>query len=161
MMLRHGRQSRDKGGSVIEFALSAVVILAVMFGIIDAGRALYSYDWVAHAARAGTRFMIVRGIYCQYDPMPLPGGCPATAADASNYITNANGNGFDATGINTSQVTVTTTCFLVGHALGPPPCAPTGWVIVDVAYNFKFITPFLAGIPAWEMTSSSKVIVQN
>jgi hypothetical protein len=144
----------------VEFALSAVVVLAVLFGIIDAGRALYSYDWVVHAARSGTRFMIVRGTYCQYDPMPLPGGCPATAADATNYITNATGNGFDATGINTSQVTVSVGC-LTGAVFAPPPCAPAAPVQVKVDYNFKFITPFLAGIPPWAMTSTSKVIVQN
>jgi hypothetical protein len=160
-MSRRRRQNGDSGSALVEFAISSVVILSVLFGIIDAGRALYAFDWVGNAARQGTRFMIVRGLYCVYDPVPLPGGCPATAADSTNYITNATGNGLDTTGIDTSQVTVTTTCFLVGHALGPPPCAPTGWVIVNVQYNFRFITPFLAAIPPWQMTSTSKVIVQN
>lgn len=160
VMPRHRPKNRDSGSALVDFAVSAVLILAVLFAIIDAGRALYAYDWVVHAARSGARFMVVRGTYCQYDPMPLPGGCPATAGDATNYITNANGNGFDASGINTSQVTVTVEC-LTGAVFAPPPCAPAAPVQFEVQYNFKFITPFLASIHQWTMHSTSKLIVQN
>jgi len=144
---------------MLEFAISTVVILTVLFGIIDVGRAAYAYDWVVHAARQGARFMIVRGTYCIYDPVPLPGGCPATAQDATNYITNANGNGLDTTGIATNQVTVFTNCFRVANEQGPPPCAPTGWIRVRVQYNFSFVSPF---VPlTWTMHSTSYMVVQN
>jgi len=158
------RQNGEAGGGLIEFAISLVLILTVLFGIIDVGRAMYAYDWVANAARKGTRFMIVRGTGCANNPMPLLGGCPATATDSLNYITNANGNGLDITGIDPSQVQVNTLCFATNTVARLPPCAPDGgYVQVRVTYTFKFITPFLAaafpsGVP---MTSTSNVVVQN
>ena len=161
--MRQLRRNRDKGTALVEFALSATVILAVLFGIIDGARALYAYDWVANAARKGTRFMIVRGTFCANNPMPLPGGCPATKQNVDDYIKNTNGNGLDVTGIDTSKVVTNTTCFWVHSTGAPPPCAPGGWVKVSVTYTFSFITPFLRVLPlhSWPMESSSQVIVQN
>jgi len=157
-MARNRRQNGARGNALVDFAVSTVVILTALFGIIDVGRALYAYDWVAHAARQGARFMIVRGTFCANNPVQLPGGCPATGKDCVNYITNANGNGLDTTGIDTSQVTVTTGC-LTGAVFAPPPCAPSYPVQVKVQYNFKFLSPF---VPlSWSMQSTSKVIVQN
>lgn len=160
------RNSRDsqKGSALVDFALSLIIVLSVLFGIIDVGRALYAYDWVANAARKGSRFMEVRGTPgCLKNPHLLSGGCPATATDATNYITNANGNGIDTTGINANQLTVTSLCRVTGSIGTQPPCADTTWVQVKVTYNFKFITPFLAvAFPSgWDMHSSSEVIVQN
>lgn len=159
MQSRPQPPDKDKGTGLIEFALASVTILTVLFGIIDVGRAAYAYDWISNAARLGARFMIVRGTNCINNPVLLPGGCPATAADSTNYITNSNGTGIDTSGIDTRELTVTTTCFLVGHTLGPPPCAPTGWLRVQIQYNFKFLSPF---IPlTWQMQSTSQEIVQN
>jgi len=145
---------------MIEFAIASTVVLAVLFGIIDAGRALYAYNWTSNAARKGTRFMIVRGEFCVQDPMPLTGGCPATAQNLDDYIKNTNGNGLDTTGIDTSKITTATEC-ITGAVFVPPPCAAGGAVKVNVTYTFNFITPFLRVIPAWNMTSYSQVIVQN
>jgi Flp pilus assembly protein TadG len=159
--MRRLRREREKGSALVEFAVSAILILTVLFGIIDAGRALYAYDWVANAARKGTRFMEVRGTSCTNNPHLLSGGCPANSADARNYITNANGNGVDTTGIDTSQVSVSSLCYVTRTVGSLPPCAPTTWVEVTVNYQFKFITPFLTYIAPWQMHSSSEVIVQN
>jgi len=154
------RRNRQKGSALIELAVSLLLILSVLFGIIDAGRALYAYDWVGNAARKGTRFMMVRGVNCLHNPQLLPGGCPANSTDSTNYIKNAYGNGVDTTGIDTSQVTVTTTCQVAGTSFTLPPCAATVWVQVTVQYQFNFITPFLSHLP-WTMRSTSRMIVQN
>jgi len=155
------RRNTEKGSALVEFALSLLVILSVLFGIIDVGRALYAYDWVANAARKGTRFMIVRGVNCLHNPQLLQGGCPADATDAANYVINANGQGLDITGIDTSQVHVTSQCYVTATVGSLPPCAPTTWVKVTVSYQFNFITPFLSSFAPWTMRSSSQMIVQN
>jgi hypothetical protein len=48
---RHGQRSQ----ALIEFALISPVLLLLVFGIIDLGRAVFYYDTVNHAAREGAR----------------------------------------------------------------------------------------------------------
>lgn len=146
----------ELGQTLVEFALATAVILTVVFGLIDIGRALYTYDWVADSARKGARFMMVRGTTCDTN---MPGNlqvtpCPATQDDSSNYVKSL------ALGLDPSKITVTTTCFATAAPFNPPPCAARGWVRVQVTYNFNFITPFIHVLP-WNMTSSSQIYVQN
>ena len=48
---RAGQQSQ----ALIEFALISPVLLLLVFGIIDIGRAIFYYDTLTHAAREGAR----------------------------------------------------------------------------------------------------------
>ena len=158
-MIQHSRRrNADKGTALVEFSLAAFTILVLLFGIIDVGRAAYAYDWVSNAARLGTRFMIVRGTNCPNNPVLLPGGCPATAQNLSDYITNASGTGINTSGIDTSQVTVSSEC-ITAAVFAPPPCADKWWVQVKVQYEFRFLSPL---VPlSWQMQSISRVVVQN
>jgi Flp pilus assembly protein TadG len=47
--------SGQKSQALIEFALVSPVLLLLLFGIIDIGRAVFYYDTLAHAAREGAR----------------------------------------------------------------------------------------------------------
>jgi Flp pilus assembly protein TadG len=49
--LRNGQRSQ----ALIEFALVSPVLLLLLFGIIDIGRAVFYYDTLNHAAREGAR----------------------------------------------------------------------------------------------------------
>jgi Flp pilus assembly protein TadG len=146
----------ERGQTLVEFALATAVILTVVFGLIDLGRALYTYNWVADSARKGARFMMVRGNMCRTnmpdDLQVTP--CPATQTDSLNYVKSL------ALGLDQSKISVSTTCQATGGALIPPPCAARGYVRVQVTYNFNFITPFVNVLP-WNMTSSSQIYVQN
>src|SRR5258708_12338235 len=48
---RAGQRSQ----ALIEFALISPVLLLLVFGIIDIGRAVFYYDTLSHAAREGAR----------------------------------------------------------------------------------------------------------
>jgi Flp pilus assembly protein TadG len=50
-----------RGQSLIEFALILPMMLVVMFMITEFGRALYTYNVLATAARAGARAAVVAG----------------------------------------------------------------------------------------------------
>lgn len=50
---------REGGQSVVEFALIVPLILLLFFGAIDMGRAVFAYNTLAQAARAGNRVAIV------------------------------------------------------------------------------------------------------
>ncbi len=51
----HPRSRRESSQALIEFALISPVLLVLLFGIIDIGRAVFYYDTVNHAAREGAR----------------------------------------------------------------------------------------------------------
>jgi Flp pilus assembly protein TadG len=166
-MIRTIRPRNGESGNVlVEFSVSLVVILTVLFGIIDVGRALYAYDWVSHAARLGTRYAMVRGA-CELDngdPCPncsggvnsLPcqaTGTSSTAGDIQNYVNTT------AIGIDTSNVTVTAQCYVTAKAASNPPCATGTWINVKVAYKFSFVSPLFP--LTWTMHSTSERTVQN
>ena len=48
-------RSGERSQALIEFALVSPVLLLLIFGIIDIGRAVFYYDTMAHAAREGAR----------------------------------------------------------------------------------------------------------
>jgi Flp pilus assembly protein TadG len=55
---------RQRGGgqnsqALIEFALISPVLLLLLFGILDLGRAVFYYDTVSHAAREGARTAVI------------------------------------------------------------------------------------------------------
>jgi len=54
----HSRRGQH-GQALVEFALVFPVLLLLIFGIIDAGRLIYTYNTVANAARDGARVAIV------------------------------------------------------------------------------------------------------
>ena len=56
------RLVRDEhGAELIEFAVVSLLLLALMFGIVEFGRGIWIYGSVAHLAREGARWSIVRG----------------------------------------------------------------------------------------------------
>src|SRR6185503_16640662 len=51
----------DDGSGMVEFALVAVFLMAILFGIIEFGLAAWEKNAAASAAREGARYAIVRG----------------------------------------------------------------------------------------------------
>ncbi len=50
-----GRKARDRGATAVEFALVLPLLLLLVFGIIDFGRALNAQITLTQAAREGAR----------------------------------------------------------------------------------------------------------
>ena len=152
MKIRTVRQrNAEAGNALVEFAITMVVILILLFGIVDVGRALFAYDWVSNAARVGARFAMVRGATCTGG---LSGGCPAISNDVKTYIDST------AIGLNQSDITVTSTCIVGETGFNLLPCAPGTTVYVQVRYSFSFITPFIYH-NTWLMSSSSEMVVSR
>jgi len=122
----------ERGQALVEAAMTSLVLFLVVFGIIDFGRAMFSYHAVANGARMGTRYALVNG----YDS-----GHMTTGAYVQTYVQ----------GLmpieDPNDVTVTTT-WQDGGKVGT-------WVRVQVAYNFQFIIP----VASITMTSHSQIVV--
>src|SRR3954451_12155333 len=54
-----GRRRRRRGQALVEFALVLPVLLLILFGIIDAGRLIFTYNTISSAARNAARVAIV------------------------------------------------------------------------------------------------------
>ena len=55
MMIRHQQQPRTRGQSIVEFALITPLLLTLLFGLIEGGRIIYTYNAVNHAAQEAAR----------------------------------------------------------------------------------------------------------
>ena len=135
---------RERGTSMVELALVATAFLLLIFGIMDFGRALFTYHAVANAAREGSRWAMVRGSTCTV------AGCPAAAADVQTYVQGRNG-----TLMTASDISVSTT---YGGNTGCPAGNqnPGCLVTVTVTYPFHFAALPFADI---SMSSTSKMYI--
>jgi Flp pilus assembly protein TadG len=51
----------SRGQSLVEFSLSALLLVLLMFGVFEISRMLLVFTTVANAARAGCRYAVVHG----------------------------------------------------------------------------------------------------
>jgi Flp pilus assembly protein TadG len=149
---------REHGSAIFETAMSLVIFLSFLFGIMEAGLALYSYNFIAEASREAARYAIVRGAtwgtacasYTSSD-------CTISSAQLQSYVQNI---GYP--GINGSNLTVTPAWSAYTNASSCPatgPCNSAGnLVTVTVQYNFPLTVPF---IPAhtYALSSTSAMII--
>ena len=144
----------ERGASMAETAITMSLVLLLLLGIIDFGRATYTYSWVANAARMGARWMIVRGsLSCTSGNGVVIDNCSAGSTALQTYVQSLN------TGMmTTSSITATETPLSCpsGAATNGPGCV----VQVTVRYPFAFIAPFFprAGIA---MQSSSQMVISQ
>jgi len=109
--LSRSRKARDRGTAAVEFALVLPVLLLIVFGIIDFGRALNAQIVLTGAAREGVRLAALG-----YPDAAIQARVAAAAPDLSGVT-----------------VTVAASC--------PPGAGPTADAEVNVSYSFSFITP--------------------
>jgi Flp pilus assembly protein TadG len=141
---------RQRGEGLVEQALVLTLLLSVLFGIIDCGRMLYTYHFVANAAREATRWASVRST-----TTILPGG-PADANNVQTYVANVSGMGLDK-----NQITATPTWDVPPNANPSCPGNRPGCIVqVQVQYKYHFFMPLL---PSWlvTMTSTSRMVISQ
>ncbi|MBV8344092.1 MAG: pilus assembly protein [Candidatus Eremiobacteraeota bacterium] len=141
MRPRHG----ERGSTLAETAIVMGVLLALTLGIMDFGRALYTYSFVANAAREGARWAIVRGSQCT-----LLDHCPAQpgSSDIQPYVQSLSEGATTASNITASL------SFPSGSN------APGSVAEVTVTYPFAFVAPFLSKL-GFKMQSTSEMVISN
>jgi len=120
--MRRGQRSQ----ALIEFALVSPVLLLLLFGIIDIGRAVFYYDTVSHAAREGARVAVRAS-----NPLPTNAdvlnmvisqiiGAPVTAPCPQGPVTSA------VPPDNSAWLYITQVSPPAAVQASPPPNAPGG-----------------------------------
>lgn len=145
----------ETGSSLVETALSIMLLLTVMFGVIEISLATYTYHFISEAAREGTRYAIVRGNTCS----GFSSACPASKDDIKTYV---KGLGFP--GIDPSKMTVTVSyaAFPAGTNCSPSAtCNNAGNIVtIQVQYAFPFSVPFVSA-STFNMSSTSQMVIAN
>ena len=146
-----GHASCQRGSALVEFALSVTIMATLLFGTMAMSMALYSYHFIAEAAREGSRYAMVRGSSCT-TYSGFTSSCPATPAQIQTYVRS-----LSFPGINPNQMTVTTIWPTTGSTCTPsaaPNCNnPGNLVQVTVSYQLPVSIPF---VPARTLTMSSR-----
>jgi Flp pilus assembly protein TadG len=113
---RRGRANSDRGAAAVEFALLLPLLVLIVFGVIDFGRAINAQITLTQAAREGAR---------------------ALALGQSTYQSRAL-----SAALGLSGVTVTDQPDSLGVTGCPAGAAQTGDdAVVHVSYTFSFVTP--------------------
>ena len=138
----------ESGQSLVEFALLLPVLLIIVLGLFDVGRAVYAWTAVSNAAREGARLAIV-------DQRTDGNGTPLAAIEAANQ---AIALGLDPT--DAAQVQV--------RYLRPDlsaSCPTTGIrcvVEVRVQYDWRAITPIIGQIVGpVTLSSTTQIPIEN
>lgn len=158
-ILRLARRLRNQTAqSLVESALSIGIVTAVLIGILELTIALYAYNYVAYAAREGTRWAMVRGSACS-----LLTNCNATSDQIQSFVQNL---GYPM--IQPSRLAVTST-WLSKATITPAswtPCSsapcnlPGNEIQVKVTYPFTMHIPIVGPISLYLSSTSSMVISQ-
>jgi Flp pilus assembly protein TadG len=135
----------EEGNTLLEFALSCIVLLLLIFGILDCSRALYTDHYVASAARDGTRYAMVRGSSWNGAACTTAttASCTAVSADVTNFVKSVTPSGLlkNSLAVATTWTgkTATGAACVTGGAVNLPGCV----VQVKVSYFFNFAVPIL------------------
>lgn len=135
---------------MVEFSIISALLLLLIFGIFEFGRALYTYHTVSNAARLGTRWAIVRGSACT---SPLD-HCNAASSDVQTFVRSQ-----IVALMDTTQLTVTTTWPGNGGSCAAGSNAPGCPVVVSVSYPFNFVTSFIG--PQLSISSTSQMTISQ
>lgn len=127
--------AKTRGSTLIEFSLSALMLILVIFGVFELSRMLLVYTTVADAARAGARYAIVHGQ-----------DSPATASQIQTIVTDYLSAAPMATGNATVNVTG------AGGAIGST-------VTVNVTYPYDPFVGYYSPVLSINISSTSRGVI--
>jgi Flp pilus assembly protein TadG len=156
----------EEGGSLVEMALSCLILIPVLFGIVQLSIGLYCYHFAADAAREATRWAIVRGGNC--NGLFGKGYCSPTEGSGTGAGTNDVAQYVKSLGYPYSASVTTTTqwCQTGGTPANWSSCSTTknnaafNQVKVTVSYAYPLIIPFIRKNTINISSTSSMTIVQ-
>ena len=150
-------RSRQQGVALIELAITLTVLLTIVFGITELGRAIYQYDTLAKATRDATRYLSTQA----------PGDADALA-DATCLAVHGNptcsGNAL-APGLTTAMVAIcdATNCAGTHQAQGSAPVINLVTLTIggtDNPYTFNSLVPFVVpNIPFGPISVTMKQVL--
>ena len=128
----------ESGGSAIEFALAAPVLLAMIFGIMDGGRAVFTQAVIHYAAQNAARWAVVHPP-ASTSPADIAAHEAAIEQEVEDHLIL----------ISSSKVATVTAI------AAPDPATNTRTISVNVSYDFDWMLPYLGRSGPMTLTASS------
>lgn len=123
MFRSNKERRRERGATLLEFAIGATVFLTAMFAVIEFGRALWTHNALSDAARRGARYAVNH-----------PSSDAAAVQNVVVYGDPAGGSTALVNNLTTANVQVQYDSFGLG----------AGTVSVSITnYKFQFIIPIV------------------
>ena len=159
----------DAGGTIVEMAISSLILFSMVFAVFEVTMACYTYNAVSEAARESARWGMVRGSKCSTYTINQD-HCGATSDDIQNYAKSS-------TKINWSQCTSGNPCvvatWLKGNTITGAStsttwatcaggCAhdPGNLLVVTITYPYALTFPMVKTFNI-NLTSTSQVVVSQ
>jgi Flp pilus assembly protein TadG len=139
----HDRDTKDRGQGLLEFALVFPIIMLLIFGAVDLGRAVFAYNTIANAARDGARVAAVNQI--QTSPDCLENKPVEDVLNPHWSIKQCAAQAAKTLGVTSSDVSVSYAP-PAGTSLACTPLNVGCIASVTVTYQFTPITPIAGSI---------------
>ena len=144
----HQIRSR-RGSALVEFSVSAFLLLMMMFSVVELQRMLFVYNTVADSARAGARYAIVHGL----DASPAAG--PTNTTPVSTVVTTF----ASASLLDTSRLSITVTYPNYDATTNPVANKPGDPVKVVVQYPYDPFVGWFAPMLSVTLKTTSRGII--
>ncbi|HEV2465225.1 MAG TPA: TadE/TadG family type IV pilus assembly protein [Acidobacteriaceae bacterium] len=158
----------EQGGTLVETAIAATVMLGVIFSFFELFMAFYAYHYVSYAARDAARYAIVRGSDCSTDSKTMT-DCDVTQTELQTYVQGLNFPGINANDVTValSQQTAVYTETATSVTTSWSPCtanagcdAPGNADTVTVTYAFPLNLPFFDN-KSLSFSSTSQMVISQ
>lgn len=144
-LARH-RTDAARGQALVEFAMTVVLFILLVMGVLDFGRAIFMYNGLSQASRELARVTSVH----PGTPLGTSAQTAAVIADQESLVPDLDVTAADFSCEDVDGDPVTTAC-LTGN-----------WVRVDLSASYTPVTPMLTFILGTiDLQSSSSVQITN
>ena len=173
------RSSSQSGQSLVEFALSSVVLLLLVGGVVDIGRAIYASEALANAAREGARhgawydaprrnspYLSDVQIKAAVDQELTAESMPASVLKAGSCPSVADGNVYHnppyVSSAYPSSANQPWLYICYNNVAGPPVAGGGQDLNVIVLFTYAPLTPLLGGqFGTFRMANNQHITVQG
>jgi Flp pilus assembly protein TadG len=152
----HGWSARlrdDSGTAAVEFAIVVPILLLVVFGIIDFGRALWTLNVATSALREGARFGAAQ---VTSTTTTCSAALSGVTTKVQNYLTSALGSGA-TTGVNIAADCDANNYIRVCYVASGSVCASGASAPAPGPFPFTPIAPLVSRFTATEITVPTAV----
>lgn len=111
-MMRFSSRKKERGSTLVEFAIGVTVFVTALFAVLEFGRALWVHNALTDAARRGARYAVLHssGDTAQVKNVVVYGNPAGSGQPMLNNLTTANVNvSYNGFGLNDGTVSVSIT----------------------------------------------------